>query len=333
MSNDLNQENTLITNRYATDDSFWSENLKKLVEYKVKIIMDNRENKLKEWSKPPSDTEIEKCERSLRMVKEAVNSDSNLSKMNLEVYAKGSFDNRTNIPSDSDVDIAIVAKDYFFNKYPEDMSNEYFGFITSTYSYEDFKKQIELILIDKFGQSDVTIGSKSIKIRSNSCRVNADIVPHFVHRKYKDINLYDEGVALKDSNGGIIYNWPKQDYDRGVLKNTSTSRLYKNFVRILKNIRYEMESKYTSADKNKVPSYLISCLIYNVPNSYFNESYYISFKSIIDYLISETNKANNLTHWIEVNEIKYLFGCHQKWKINDVNQFLLDVKRFLEELK
>ena len=94
-----------------------------------------------------------------------------------------------------------------------------------------------------------------------------------------------------------------------------------------------MESKYTSADKNKVPSYLISCLIYNVPNSYFNESYYISFKSIIDYLISETNKANNLTHWIEVNEIKYLFGCHQKWKINDVNQFLLDVKRFLEELK
>ncbi|KAB8033586.1 nucleotidyltransferase domain-containing protein [Fluviispira multicolorata] len=333
MSNNLNEENTLITNRYATDDSFWSENLKKLVEYKVKNIMENRENKLKEWSKPTSDTEIEKCERSLRMVKEAVNSDSNLSKMNLEVYAKGSFYNRTNIPSDSDVDIAIVAKDYFFNKYPENISNENFGFITSPYSYEDFKKQIELILKVKFGQSNVTIGSKSIKIRSNSCRVNADIVPHFAHRKYKDFIYYDEGVALKDSNGGIIYNWPKQDYDKGVFKNNSTNRLYKNFVRILKNIRYEMESIYPSASKNKVPSYLISCLIYNVPDCYFNENDYLSFKIIIEFLIQKFNDPNNLTNWLEVNEIKNLFGYYQKWEINDVHQFLLDVKRFLEELK
>ena len=49
------------------------------------------------------------------MVRQAIDEDPTLSAMNITVFVKGSFANRTNIPSDSDVDIAVVATDYFFN--------------------------------------------------------------------------------------------------------------------------------------------------------------------------------------------------------------------------
>lgn len=290
------------------------------------------EERLQKWSKPPCQTEIDKCERAERMIKEAIENDPILSKRNIKVFAKGSYANRTNIPSDSDVDIAVVEQDTFINEYPSGKSNSDYGFVTATYTLEQFSKDVAQAIENKFGKSEVIVDEKCIKIRSNSCRVDADVVPHAIHRRFKEPEEYIVGVALRAS-GKAIYNWPLQDYENGVEKNTKTGKVYKGLVRILKSIRSEMEEQKIDSAKF-AKSYLLACLAWNVPNSILNKSTYeqIIFDSL-DYLISMTSHPDNISEWSEVNELKYLFRPSQPWSLIEVNKFLIDAKEFVEQYK
>lgn len=286
------------------------------------------EERLMAWSKPPSATEIEKCERAERMIKEAIQDDPILSKMNIKVFAKGSYANRTNIPSDSDVDVAVVKQNLFYNTYPENKENSDFGFVTAAYTFEQFSKDVAKAIENKFGKTEVIVDVKCIKVRSNSCRVDADVVPHTVHRRYEESGNYIEGVAI-NASGNIIYNWPLQDYENGVEKNTETNKVYKALVRILKSIRSEMEEQEIDSSKY-AKSYLLACLAWNVPNSILDQDTYneIVFDSL-DYLIDMTSDYSKVHEWGEVNELKYLFRDIQPWKISEVNLFLREAKKFL----
>ncbi|MCO5114326.1 MAG: nucleotidyltransferase [Bdellovibrionaceae bacterium] len=290
-----------------------------------------KEERLRGWAKPPSQTEIEKCERAERMIRQAIEEDPKLSKMDISVYAKGSYANRTNIPSDSDVDIAVVANYYHFNDYPAGKTASDFGFSNTGYLYTTFKDNVLEAIENKFGKSEVSAGEKCVKVRSNSCRVDADVVPHFVHKRFALDKSSQEGVSIKTA-GTTIYNWPKQDYENGVQKNERTGKRYKALVRIIKNTRSKMrEEGYTSA-KN-VASYLIACLVWNVPDYFFDEDSYEKMTAdAIDFLIEQTSDLANVKEWGEVNELKYLFRTSQPWKLDEVHQFLRDAKTFLAEM-
>ncbi len=290
------------------------------------------EGRLQRWSQPPSKTEIEKCERAERMVKEAIAQDPKLSNMNISVFAKGSYASTTNIPADSDVDIGVLHENKFFNEYPQGSGASDFNFIDSTYSFAEFSADVAKAIENKFGKSEVIVDDKCIKVRSNSCRVDADVVPHFVHRRYISMDQYHEGVAIL-TNSQRIYNWPQQDYDNGVTKNADTNKAYKGLVRILKSICSEMSNvSYESAEY--VKSYLLACLAWNVPNRYFEADSYeeILFDSL-DFLINMTSSFENVKEWGEVNELKYLFRDAQSWTLTEVNQFLKDAKVFAEGLR
>lgn len=291
------------------------------------------ENNLQRWSEPPSKTEIEKCERAERMIKEAISSDEKLSRMKVKVFAKGSYANRTNIPSDSDVDIGVINQNQYFNKYPDGKTKEDFNFIDSSYHFEEYFLDVAKAIENKFGKTEVTIADKCIKIRSNTCRVDADVVPHFVRRLYNQSGTYREGVSIKTSGGNFIYNWPDQDYSNGVAKNERTARGYKKLVRILKSVRSEMENEGI-ASAQKAKSFLVSCLAYNVPDIYFEkETYTEILVGSLDYLINMTADNNNVDKWTEVNEVKYLFHSSQPWKLEEVHGFLKDAKKFVGKYK
>jgi tRNA nucleotidyltransferase (CCA-adding enzyme) len=63
------------------------------------------EDKLAAWTRPSSDTEQDKQDRTERMIRQAIDSHAAFSNCSLKVYAKGSYANNTNVRSDSDVDI------------------------------------------------------------------------------------------------------------------------------------------------------------------------------------------------------------------------------------
>ena len=108
------------------------------------------EEKLSKWAKPPSDTEKDKMNRTLRMVKEGIKATEAISYADyVEATAKGSFKSRTNIPSDSDVDVAAVHTRYYLNTYPPGMTNGDFGFSEAAYSHATFKAELAKAMVEK----------------------------------------------------------------------------------------------------------------------------------------------------------------------------------------
>ena len=101
-------------------------------------------------------------------------------------------------------------------------------------------------------------------------------------------------------------------------------------VRILKCMRNEMrDNAYLEA--NNIPSFLIECLLWNVPDRYFKNSLYINnLSEILDYLVLKTVDANNCQEWKEVSKLKDLFKSDQAWTQEQVYNFVLATKRYFD---
>lgn len=282
----------------------------------------------KTWSKPPSDTEEEKGANAAKTIRKAIRGSDKLSEHNIDIYATGSYHNNTNIKLDSDIDVAVVLRDSFFYKLPSNLTKEQLGFSGSAeYGWREFRDDVGKALRDHFGRYTVEAGDKSYKLRENTYRLNADVTPFLVHRRYTGEEKSDgtweylEGVELRSrSSDKSVVNWHQQHYDNGVAKNTATNRRYKRVVRILKKLKQDMLDKGSWDAKTAaeaVPSFLIECLVYNAPNPKFNltdGSYYDDVKAVVAALFHQTKAdADNADERVEVSELKYLFASAQPW--------------------
>jgi hypothetical protein len=93
-------------------------------------------------------------------------------------------------------------------------------------------------------------------------------------------------------------------------------------TRILKRLRYELiDEGHEVAER--IPSYLIECLVWNVPNKNLaNDDLVIDVRNSLAHLWNETRTQESCNEWGEVNELKYLFRTSQPWARDDVNTFL-----------
>jgi hypothetical protein len=287
----------------------------------------NWEDVFSTWGGPPSATEQTKCENAERAVRKAIDASSKLNTHNIEVFAQGSYANRTNVRQDSDVDICVLYKDAFFSDYGmrQGLNGPLLGFTDANYPYTEFKNDVEAALKAYFGAGSVTRGKKAFDVHANTYRVDADVVPCFEHRRYMGTHQsywYNSGTQLFPDNGGKIVNWPGQNYTNGVAKNEATGRRFKAVVRILKRLRYEMIGNgHTIAES--IPSYLIECLVWNVPNEGFgHDEYRDDVRYALAHLCNETRTDETCKEWGEINELKYLFRQSQPWTREQVNKFL-----------
>jgi predicted nucleotidyltransferase len=280
------------------------------------------------WGAPPGTTEQTKCENAERAVRKAIAASMELSTKSLEVFVQGSYANRTNVRQDSDVDICVLyTGDSFFPDYhfSQGLTNEALGFGAGNYAYGDFKNDLESALNSYFGSGSVTRGKKAFDVHANTYRIDADVVPCFEHRRYLGtVNgpSYESGTELHPDNGGRIINWPRQNYSNGVSKNSATGRRFKAVTRILKRLRNEMaEKRFAVAEP--IPSYLIECLVWNVPDNLFgNALYEDDVQSALAHLWSSTKEDAKCSEWGEVNEFKYLFRATQPWTREQVHAFI-----------
>jgi hypothetical protein len=195
----------------------------------------------------------------------------------------------------------------------------------AAYSYADFKNDVDAALISYFGKGAVTRGNKAFDVHANTYRVDADVVPCFEHRRYMgttENHWYEEGTQLNPDSGRKIINWPQQNYDNGVEKNEATKRGFKAGVRILKRLRNEVADNDIEAAE-PIPSYLLECLCWNVPNEGFlHGSFTADVRYALAHLWNETRTIDTCKEWGEVNELKYLFRAGQPWERDQVNTFL-----------
>lgn len=279
------------------------------------------EDKFSSWSNPPGATEQSKCDNAVRAIRSAVDASINLSIRDISVFAQGSYRNRTNIRMESDADICILCTNTYYYDLPENLTSNDLGISPATYTYETYKQHVKAALESHFGSYAVNTGNKAFDIHQNTYRVDADAIACFEYRKYHRDGNYYEGTAFV-SNGLRVVNWPQQNYDNGVEKNDATGRRFKAVVRILKQLRNEMKDSNISV-ADSIPSYLLECLVFNVPNEGFGQNTLTGdVRWVLAHLWNNTRKLDDCVGWNEINGIKRLFDIFQPWNLEQTHLFL-----------
>ena len=280
------------------------------------------------WSQGPSKTETDKCDNAESAVRKAIAADDKLSRLDISVFAQGSYKARTNIRQDSDVDVCVRYNATFFPEYPDGTTKETFGNIDGTMAFADFKNMVQKALKGYFGEAGVTRGDKAFDVHANTYRIDADVVPTFEHRRYtgkKNLNgtwEYFSGVAFNPDSGGLIKNWPEQNYVNGVARNDVAGRRYKRTIHVLKRLRNKMQEA-SVAEASNITSFMIECLVWNIPLSAFqHDTYGESVRQVIIEAWNSTKTDEACSKWVEVNQLKWLFRPTQPWTRLQAHQFM-----------
>jgi hypothetical protein len=277
------------------------------------------------WSQPPSETAQLKAERAERAVRAAVAASRRLAGHRVTVFAQGSYRNRTNVRHDSDVDICVLTDEMFFFDLPNGKSPADYGItVPGPYPYTTFKNDVGGALGDYFGWDSVTSGNKAFDVHENTYRIDADVVPCFEYQWYPADGGCIYGTAFFPDNGDrFIHNFPERNYQNGVTKNDATRRRFKAIVRVLKTLCYQMQAAGVTEVKN-VPSYLIECLVWNVPNHLFmHDSLVDAVGAVVADIWNRTGNEFVYSTWFEINGIKFLFHGSQPWTREQANAFAL----------
>lgn len=291
---------------------------------------------LQSWTRPLSTTEEERVKNTIGMINDALRKSSALNKYQIEVFVQGSYGNNTNVRQNSDVDVCVMLTSFFFCNYVCGKSDTDYGHTTSSeIRFSDYKTYVINAIKQKFGSKSITVKNKSINITSNSYHVNADVVPSFQYRDYGIIhstnpNLYIEGIKFYAIDGTEIINYPKAHIQNGKEKNKDTNYFYKKIVRIMKHIRNDMLHK-NIIDGDKITSFLIECLVWNIPNEIIisSDTWEERIKNSIIFLWNNLND-NTCSDWREVSKHIYLFHNTRKWSKQDAQSFLENMYTYLE---
>ena len=289
------------------------------------------EEQLISFTKPASDKEEQKLENAKKAIKDAIYNDPKLSKESIEIFGQGSYANDTNVKNNSDIDINVMHYGcYYHSPIPLNTKKEDFnlGNTPCSYSYKDFKDDVEQALINYFRRNKVNRKNKCFSVGIYD--INVDVVPT---RKYKrlDPNNIIEGVTLfTDNTNQQIINYPKQHIENGKNKNSDTHKRFKWLTRIYKRIRYKMIDDGVIISNN-ITSFLLECLVWNVPNHIFNDwnTWTKRLQESMKHLYNEIEN-NKCKDWGEVSELLYLFHSSRKWSEQDVLDYLEQMWDYLE---
>ena len=188
--------------------------------------MENWEPVFQSWSRPASDSEEERYQRTERMIRAALESLEAFNGRSYTVFTQGSYRNNTNVRLESDVDIVVRSNDALFSDraaLPAGTTDADLGLVDAPYRYAQFKNDVQAALVASFGANAVDRGNKAIRVRASSARVNADVVAAFEHRRYRSNRSYLTGIEFRSDTGEQVINWPDQHYESGVSKNADTS--------------------------------------------------------------------------------------------------------------
>lgn len=281
-----------------------------------KPMSTNWNERFNTWAQAPGTTEATRIDNAITAIKKALAADPKVAAVT-KVFVQGSYRNRVNVRQDSDVDIGVLyTGGVFFTEYPEGKGDADFGISTGSYSYTEYKNDLEKALVSYFGRAHVTRGDKAFDIHENTYRVDADVVPLFEHRRYDANGRYQCGVELRPDSGGRTINWPERLYDRpewprqhyenGNGKNDDTHRAYRGVVRIIKKLRNVMDEDGI-AEAKPIKGFNVECMVWNAPNSCFTHASWLEdVNAVLRYLSIHLASMNLCGEWGEVSEFKYL---------------------------
>ena len=120
------------------------------------------EERLQSWTTPLSDTEKQRADNAIKMIRDAIDGSEELKHMDIEIFTQGSYANNTNVRSESDVDVCVILKDVFQGVYPYSRKREDYGFTTASLTFSRYRDMVKSALQAKFRSEYVSDGNKSL---------------------------------------------------------------------------------------------------------------------------------------------------------------------------
>jgi hypothetical protein len=314
------------------------------------------EAQLHRFASPIGKTEEEKCKNAIRMVRDAMkligytdngkeirsfetdtyafalDLSANYGSRKIVLLVQGSYANKTNIPSQSDVDVAVILESTFTTLYRVGATDTNYGFSAGSFSVKELKDEVVNALNKKFNYQGVERHDKCVKVIGNTYRVDADVVPAYRYRDYtsdfnNNPNNYTGGIEIRPDSGGSIVNYPEQHIKLDIVKNRVTQYNFKKCVRIIKNIREQMESSGMKA-ASSVSSFGLESLLWNVDVPIYTKYPSIlryTFDEVVQFLIENIQKFGG---YVEANGIKPLFT--DEYGKSVYTKFVSDLRSFYQ---
>jgi predicted nucleotidyltransferase len=279
---------------------------------------------------PPSNNEDDKRDSTERQIKDALRAYEPLQGKPYRVYVKGSYANNTNVRLDYDVDIAVEYEGCFYSDLIFDLEGtpkEDIGVSASDDPYTPSLLRADVLgaLEATFGNTSVERGNIALRVRDSKTTLPADVVPCWEYRRYERLDqsgiaVFQKGSKIFPKGGSPTTNFPDQQKSNGNQKNVDTGYRYKYMVRAIKKLHSRLIDEGLLA--NGLPSYLIECLVYNVPKNQFGHDTYVAdVRAILATIFNATLSIGGWNDWEEVNGLKYLFRGGPAWTHEQVNQF------------
>jgi hypothetical protein len=227
---------------------------------------------------------------SFDMVRETLQSGP-LATMPCSVFAQGSYANKTNIESDSDVDMVIALQSAF---YPEKErltppeKDEYARYYErSDHTWRDFRDAVVQVLQEWYFLDE---GSRAVRVCSNLIRLPADVLIALDHRYYTsfpsfEAQTYVEGVQFYASGTRKIVNYPKRHIKACARKDRSSSGNFRPVVRVAKNARNALiADDGNGIEHGTAPSYYLESMFWNVPDYCFRGGITNAYSAAVNWL-------------------------------------------------
>ncbi len=248
---------------------------------------------------------------SYETVRESL-SGAKLNGMSCSVYPQGSYANKTNIVSDSDVDMVISLRDAFYpdkrklNLLELEEYKKYYEQASTT--WREFREIVVEILRSDFF---VVEGSKCVTVRSSLIRLPADVLICLDHRYYTSFpsfaaQVFTEGVQFYSSANRKIVNYPKLHISACARKDSWTAGKYRRVVRVAKNARNKIIADgETKVDTGTAPSYFLECLLWNVPERCYRGTTDLAYRESVSWLHNDSGPLADIDY---PNGMGKLFG-------------------------
>jgi len=276
---------------------------------------------------------IDSSKNTYTSVQFALGQSQRLALHNYDIFLQGSYRNDTNIRADSDVDVIVKLNDAFRRDLSQLTPSELLlynsSFSTATYAFAEFRKDVLDQLNSYYGKTLVTEGKNSIKLKSASGRLGADVIVCLDYRRYIRFNgIHDQsfvqGIAFDRTDGVSITNYPKLHSANCTAKHQATGGWFKPTVRIFKNMRRRLVETGALTD-GVAPSYFIECMIYSVPKECFGRSFQ---STVLDAMvwISKAETSN----FVCASEQTYLFGDRpEQWRADQFQRYFSAVANLI----
>lgn len=294
-----------------------------------------REAVLGQWVRPSSDSEQQKQDRAVRMVKAAMVAWPAFDGVSHGVYSKGSYANNTNVRLDSDVDVVVQNHECLYYEYVgcEALPDAHATPYTGVWTPQRWRREIVAALTSAFPDEVSGSGKVAISIdEHDGTRPDIDVVPAFDFVRYDsaDRSANYAGSKVFPTSGPPIINYPDQQLANGRAKNSRTNSRYKKFARALKSAENRL---VTEGIIDAKPSYFMECLAWNVPDHVLTSGTGLSegFAGTLRWLWKGlSTETYERTAWEEPNQLKYLFHGAAKWKPADARELILATWQYLD---